>query len=80
MVGEALAIPGSGGRGVGAISITPEYRRRLDMIDGKKVPVWSAQDEGRPLLAFAGGWCEMLVQPRSDIILSKLPALAAPSP
>jgi hypothetical protein len=55
MVGEALAIPGSGGRGVGAISITLEYRRRLDIIDGKKVPAWSAQDEGRPLLAFAGG-------------------------
>jgi len=32
-----------------------EYRRRLDIIDGKKVPVWSAPDDGRPLLAFAGG-------------------------
>jgi hypothetical protein len=44
-----------GGRGVGAISITVEYRRRLDIVDGRKVPVWFAPDEGRPLLAFAGG-------------------------
>ncbi len=27
-----------------------------DTIDGKKVPVWFAPDEGRPLLAFAGLW------------------------
>ncbi|WP_027527078.1 SOS response-associated peptidase [Bradyrhizobium sp. Ec3.3] len=27
-----------------------------DTIDGKKVPVWFAQDETRPLLAFAGIW------------------------
>jgi putative SOS response-associated peptidase YedK len=27
-----------------------------DTIDGKKVPVWFALDDGRPLLAFAGIW------------------------
>jgi putative SOS response-associated peptidase YedK len=27
-----------------------------DTIDGKKVPVWFAPDESRPLLAFAGLW------------------------
>ena len=27
-----------------------------DTIDGKKVPVWFASDESRPLLAFAGIW------------------------
>jgi putative SOS response-associated peptidase YedK len=27
-----------------------------DTIDGKKIPVWFAQDESRPLLAFAGIW------------------------
>jgi putative SOS response-associated peptidase YedK len=27
-----------------------------DTIDGKKVPVWFAPDESRPLLAFAGVW------------------------
>lgn len=27
-----------------------------DTIDGKKVPVWFAKDESRPLLAFAGLW------------------------
>jgi putative SOS response-associated peptidase YedK len=27
-----------------------------DTIDGKKVPVWFAIDESRPLLAFAGLW------------------------
>jgi putative SOS response-associated peptidase YedK len=27
-----------------------------DTIDGKKVPVWFASDESRPLLAFAGLW------------------------
>ncbi|MBR0866300.1 SOS response-associated peptidase [Bradyrhizobium diazoefficiens] len=27
-----------------------------DTIEGKKVPVWFAQDESRPLLAFAGLW------------------------
>jgi putative SOS response-associated peptidase YedK len=27
-----------------------------DTIDGKKVPVWFAFDESRPLLAFAGLW------------------------
>jgi putative SOS response-associated peptidase YedK len=27
-----------------------------DTIDGRKVPVWFAQDESRPLLAFAGLW------------------------
>ena len=27
-----------------------------DTIDGKKVPVWFAPDESRPLLAFAGIW------------------------
>ena len=27
-----------------------------DTIDGKKVPVWFAIDESRPLLAFAGIW------------------------
>ena len=27
-----------------------------DTIDGKKVPVWFAADEGRPLLCFAGLW------------------------
>jgi len=27
-----------------------------DTIDGRKVPVWFAADEGRPLLAFAGLW------------------------
>jgi putative SOS response-associated peptidase YedK len=27
-----------------------------DTIDGKKVPVWFARDETRPLLAFAGLW------------------------
>src|SRR4051812_17900043 len=27
-----------------------------DTIDGKKVPVWFAVDEGRPLLCFAGLW------------------------
>jgi hypothetical protein len=27
-----------------------------DTIDGKKVPVWFAPDESRPLIAFAGLW------------------------
>ena len=27
-----------------------------DTIEGKKVPVWFAQDESRPMLAFAGLW------------------------
>jgi putative SOS response-associated peptidase YedK len=27
-----------------------------DTIDGKKVPVWFAADDSRPLLAFAGIW------------------------
>jgi putative SOS response-associated peptidase YedK len=27
-----------------------------DTVDGKKVPVWFAVDEGRPLLSFAGLW------------------------
>ena len=34
----------------GAITSFSEY----DTIDGKKVPVWFAPDENRPLLAFAG--------------------------
>ncbi|GLH76528.1 hypothetical protein SSBR45G_14360 [Bradyrhizobium sp. SSBR45G] len=29
---------------------------KYDTIDGKKVPVWLAPDESRPLLAFAGLW------------------------
>jgi putative SOS response-associated peptidase YedK len=28
-----------------------------DTVDGKKVPVWFAFDEGRPLAFFAGLWC-----------------------
>ena len=36
----------------GAITSFSEY----DTIDGKKVPVWFAPDESRPLLAFAGLW------------------------
>jgi hypothetical protein len=36
----------------GAITSFSEY----DTIDGKKVPVWFANDASRPLLAFAGLW------------------------
>lgn len=44
--------------------LDPEYRclvpftsfSEYDTIDGKKVPVWFAREEGRPLLAFAGLW------------------------
>jgi hypothetical protein len=57
-----------------------ECRRRLDIIDGKKVPVWFAPDEGRPLLAFAGGSVRNAGSAMTSLImLFKLPALAAPS-
>lgn len=44
--------------------LDPEHRclvaftsfSEYDTIDGKKVPVWFAPDESRPLLAFAGLW------------------------
>lgn len=44
--------------------LSPEHRcpvpftsfSEYDTIDGKKVPVWFAPDESRPLLAFAGLW------------------------
>ena len=44
--------------------LNPEHRclvpltsfSEYDTIDGRKVPVWFAPDEGRPLLAFAGVW------------------------
>jgi putative SOS response-associated peptidase YedK len=36
----------------GAVHSFSDY----DTIDGKKVPVWFAADESRPLLCFAGLW------------------------
>jgi putative SOS response-associated peptidase YedK len=44
--------------------LSPEHRclvpftsfSEYDTVEGKKVPVWFAPDESRPLLAFAGLW------------------------
>jgi len=55
MIGEALAIPGKGGRGPEKYQVIPPWNIAAALTSSTARKCWSAPDDGRPLLAFAGG-------------------------